>query len=70
MTALKRCPCGEVPKGLVIDDGSTYRWRYVSGDCCGEWQIEAKVPPFTADPDDRDIYQACEDAWNEAPRGA
>ena len=65
---LKPCPCGKIPERLSIQDGSTYRWRYV-GCPCDEWWIEASVR--SADRNDADqIYSMCVDAWNAAPRRA
>ena len=69
---LKSCGCGQTPKNLIIQKGSTYRWRYVSGDCCGEWMMEARVA--TKAGMDRFecshpyIYKQCVESWNEVPR--
>ena len=65
MTALNPCPCGKTPEKLQINDGSTYRWRWVSGDCCGEWSIEARV--FYGD-DEATVYEKCVNAWNASIR--
>ena len=69
MESLKPCACGKTPENLCIMDGSTYRWRYVSGICCGEWQIEARVD--RADRTDTEAIEAeCVRAWNDAPRAS
>lgn len=66
MSELARCPCGKVPESLHIQDGSTYRWRYVTGNCCGEWILEARVSPLE---DGETEESRCEKWWNSAPRG-
>lgn len=66
MTELKPCPCGQIPESLSVSAGSTYRWRYVSGLCCNEWIIEARV---THGSGDVNVYEECVRAWNSAPRG-
>ncbi len=68
MIKLKPCPCGKTPEKLNICDGDTFRWRIVSGDCCGEWMIEVKVPTLSK-PIDYDEYEWCCQDWNDAPRG-
>jgi len=64
---LKKCPCGKVPDELFIAEGSTFRWRYVSGNCCGEWAIEARVESGLNDSEG--IKHECMVAWNDACRG-
>jgi hypothetical protein len=68
---LLACPCGAVPEELFIRCGSTHRWRYVSGDCCGEWEIEARVPVVGEEANLKDQQaDACARAWNNAPRAS
>ncbi len=62
---IKPCPCGEMPETLHVQDGSTYRWRYITGSCCGEWMLEVRVP---CDKRPAEIYRKCVEAWNTAPR--
>lgn len=41
MKDLKECPCGKIPKKLIISDaGQGGKWAYVGGDCCEDWEIE------------------------------
>ena len=63
---LAPCPCGKTPKQLDIVEGSTYRWRYVAGDCCGEWTIEVRVNYGNSE---KEINDACVEYWNDATRG-
>jgi hypothetical protein len=63
---LKPCPCGKTPTQLHITEGSTFRWRYVSGDCCG-WMIEARVNTMRPKSEEKD-YEECAKAWNEQDR--
>lgn len=37
------CPCGKIPKSIVIEAGSTGTYAWVSGTCCGEWAIEFRT---------------------------
>lgn len=67
-TQLKPCPCGKTPNELSIQEGSTYRWRIISGDCCGEWMIESSRIDYMAD--DEKVKQQCIDDWNRAERGS
>ena len=64
---LKRCPCGKVPEELCISDaGQGSKWAYVTGFCCGEWNIEFRTGYFDfASPECMDLAIQ---AWNEAPR--
>jgi len=64
---LKRCGCGQVPTKLNVSEGSTFRWRHLTGNCCGEWQIEVRVPTLNI-PVDYDEYAWCCQEWNEATR--
>jgi hypothetical protein len=61
-----RCPCGIIPKNLVINCSERAKWGYVLGDCCGEWSIEfrnqyAKLGSVESE-------KAARHAWNNAPR--
>lgn len=42
MENLKPCPRGQTPKSVSIADNGS-KWAYVSGDCCGEWNIEFRT---------------------------
>ena len=64
MSKLKPCPCGKIPPGLSIQDGDTFRWKQISGTCCQEWWIEARINDHELLIDDM-----AEEAWNSAPRG-
>lgn len=61
---LKPCPCGKTPEKLVIQSPGG-KWSNVSGDCCGEWFIEAKLWYHEKDEAER----IAEKFWNESPRG-
>ena len=37
------CPCGKIPKKLHIVEGSSCKWAWVSGDCCGDWNVEFRT---------------------------
>ena len=68
MSALKQCPCGQIPEKLAIVGGHTEKYAYVVGECCGEWHIE-----FRTDYQPRgssELHNLAEAAWNGAPRGA
>ena len=65
--ALKRCPCGQVPNSLIIQElelGSRYK-RAVP-DCCKAWHIEFRVG-YTKE--DQEIMRLAKEAWNALPRG-
>jgi hypothetical protein len=64
--ALNPCPCGKRPTKLTINDGSTYRWREISGDCCGTWMIESSRIDYQAT--DEQIERQCIDDWNDATK--
>lgn len=64
---LKPCPCGRPLDALIIEPGSTFRWRRLSGNCCGEWSIEVRVPTMEIPPD-YDEMKWCIAKWNDAPR--
>lgn len=61
----KSCPCGLIPPSLGITEGSTFRWKYVTANCCGEWMLEFKVS--LGDPG-ATIEKKAMDAWNAMPR--
>lgn len=67
MTILKPRPCGLVPTKLDVSDGSTYRWRYVSGDCGCGWMIEAGRMDYMET--EEKVYAVSVDCWNDMPRG-
>jgi len=48
-------------------EGDTFRWRIISGDCCGEWNIEVRIPTIDI-PADYDEHTYCRDEWNNATR--
>ena len=63
---LKPCPCGKIPEVLAMVQGSTDRWGYVSGNCCGEWEVEFRTSFHKID-----SYECLVEAikyWNQAPR--
>ena len=64
---IKPCPCGKTPEKLIISEGSTHRWRYVSGDCGCGWETEARIITYNQ-PEGYDEYTDCVEAWNELPR--
>ena len=61
---LKPCPCGKTPQQLHIAHGDVRKWDYVSGDCCGEWEVEFRTGYVGGN------TEAAERAWNEAERAA
>ena len=63
---LKPCPCGKTPTKLVIQDGSTYRWRLIAGDCCGQWMIESGRIALGSS--DKQVELECIESWNKAMR--
>ena len=69
MSEIKPCPCGKTPGKLYImsDSGNTPKWARVSGDCCGDWEIEYRNSyEDIAGPD---AMKLARQTWNEAPRG-
>ena len=70
---LSRCPCGEVPNGLFCEQAETYKSYWVSGTCCGNWNVYVKVPHDLSEEiagakcDERAAW--IEREWNAAPRG-
>ena len=61
---LKPCPCGQVPDNLSVHHPGS-KWSSVSGDCCGEWFIEAKI--WYAE--DNEAEKIAIEFWNNTPRG-
>lgn len=64
--ALQPCPCGATPTALQFTGDEQAKWAHVSGDCCGEWEIEyrnnyAKIASAEA-------MALATKAWNEAVR--
>ncbi len=67
MSDLKSCPCGAVPKVLYISTSvSGCRYAFVSGDCCGEWEIEFRAEYNYID--SADCMELAVKAWNAAKR--
>ena len=65
---LKPCPCGKTPERLILNQGSTFRWRYVSGDCGCGWEFEYRVNTMRPASDEKD-YEECVEGWNQMARG-
>ncbi len=64
---IKPCPCGRTPEKLYIHDtGQGGKWANVSGDCCGEWEIEFRTGYHDYGSDE--CMTLAITAWNEAPR--
>ena len=69
MTELKRCPCGEIPERLVLEDANQGRkWAWASGSCCTGWYVEFCTGYHPID--SKECIDYATEAWNEAPRGA
>ena len=67
MTELKPCPCGKMPEKLLISEGSTFRWRYVEGDCGCGWMFETRINTMRKASGQED-YEECVEAWNAKDR--
>ena len=68
MTTLAKCPCGEVPADLSIEDaGQGGKWAWVCGNCCGAWHIEFRTDYHALDGET--CKALAEAAWNRASRG-
>jgi len=67
MTELARCPCGNIPDRLCIEDDLRPKWARVAGSCCNEWWIEFRNDYHEVGSDES--MQRAVRAWNEAPRG-
>lgn len=66
---LKPCPCGKTPEKVCIyDAGQGGKWAWVSGDCCGEWNIEFRTSYHELD--SSECMELAISAWNETKRGA
>ena len=63
---LKPCPCGKMPERLQITEGSTMKYAFVSGVCCGEWNIEFRTNYLTAEAPE--CMNLAIKAWNRSPR--
>lgn len=63
---LKRCPCGQIPSQLHITYDDVRKWNYVSGDCCGEWEVEFRSGYVTGDA----LKRFAKHAWNRAKRAS
>ena len=62
---LKSCPCGKTPTAINIY-GTDSKWKWVSGDCCGEWSIEFRTN-YAKDGSSK-LNNYAKEAWNDAPR--
>ena len=66
MSELKPCPCGKLPEELIVTrEHDRSKYAMVSGDCCGEWEIEFRADHLT---DDVLIKKMANEAWNKAKR--
>jgi len=66
---LKPCPCGQVPKRLLIScDHERPRWAMVAGNCCGEWNVEFRNGHELINSDQS--MRLAREAWNSAQRPA
>ena len=66
MTALKPCPCGQIPDQIGVMDGHSVKHAFAYGTCCGEWYIEFRTDYKRADtPECMALAVA---AWNGTPR--
>jgi len=66
MEKLKPCPCGATPERLNVVEGSSCKWAFASGDCCGEWLVEFRTQ--YANLESEECYELAASAWNEASR--
>lgn len=64
---IKRCPCGEVPIDLAVNEGSTRTYAFASCNVCAEWAVEFRT--VRHDPHSKESYEVAVQAWNAAPRG-
>ena len=65
--SLKPCPCGKTPERLHCNEGGSFRYRDVSGDCGCGWEIEVRVTTMRKLTDD-ELYAECVEEWNAMPR--
>ena len=67
MVKLKPCPCGKTPEKLAVyGDFDGAKWAYVSGDCCGDWELEFRTQYAAWNSDECQKYAT--ERWNEATR--
>jgi len=66
MNKLLVCPCGKTPSKLYISEAETCKWAYVSGDCCGEWNIEFRTGYYKTD--SNECMELAIKQWNDSPR--
>ena len=65
---LKCCPCGKIPEGLgIAESPSGSKFGYVSGYCCGMWEIEFRTDYNGLDTDE--CMKRAVQMWNETERG-
>ena len=64
--AIAGCPCGQPVTSLNITEGSSAKYAFVSGDCCGYWMIEFRTNHLPIS--DTRIAKFARRAWNDAPR--
>lgn len=62
---LKKCPCGDIPESLLIEEGSSCKYSFTCGMCCNEWSVEFRTT-YTNDEDK--LMSLAIDAWNSAKR--
>ena len=65
MTDVKRCPCGEVPEQLDVEDnGQVGTYALAVPSCCSVWKVEF----MTHHRGIPEQFVLAREAWNEAPR--
>ena len=61
------CPCGRPIDNLLISEGGdSGKYGFVSGDCCGEWNIEFRLNYEHIL--SKQAKESALKAWNNAPR--
>ena len=63
---LKSCPCGKTPTALQITSSGNSKWAWVSGNCCGEWNVEFRTQYNPLD--SPECMNLATEAWNSAER--
>ena len=63
---LNKCPCGQVPNALLIDEGSTLKWAWAYGSCCNDWAVEFRTDNYT--PDSSESMENAIRVWSAANR--
>ena len=63
---LQKCPCGQIPTDLNIEEGSSCKYGFASGDCCGEWLIEFRTEYQKLN--SKKCKDLAKNAWNGALR--